>query len=94
MSGWDYSRMVSVLSSCYIAGYYSETEALDKALEAAQVIQQNFDSWDSFIDSYMVGYEYWAGESSEERRGIYEDLKAASDSPYSLDWNMTLEKSW
>lgn len=94
MSGWDYSRMASVLSSCYIAGYYTETEALDKALEAAKVIQQNFDSWDSFIESYMVGYEYWAGESSEERRGIYEDLKAAPDSPYSLDWNMTLEKSW
>lgn len=94
MSGWDYSRMASVLSSCYIAGYYTETEALDKALEAAKIIQQKFDSWDSFIDSYMLGYEYWAGESSEERRGIYEDLKAAPDSPYNLDWNMTLEKSW
>lgn len=94
ISGWDYSRMASVLSSCYIAGYYTETEALDKALEAAKIIQQKFDSWDSFIDSYMLGYEYWAGESSEERRGIYEDLKAAPDSPYNLDWNMTLEKNW
>ena len=35
-----------------------------------------------------------AEESSEERRGIYADLKAASDSPYSVDFNLTLEKTW
>ncbi len=94
MSAWDYSRAMSVLSNAYIAGYYTETEALDKSLEIATVIQTVFDSWDAFEDSYMVGYEYWAEESSDERRAVYEELKAAPNSPYSLDWNMTLEKSW
>jgi hypothetical protein len=42
----------------------------------------------------MVGYEYWAEESSDERRAVYEELKAAPDSPYQLDWNLTLEKNW
>ena len=46
------------------------------------------------MESYFAGYEYWAEESSEERRGIYADLKAASDSPYSVDFNLTLEKTW
>lgn len=94
MSAWDYSRVMSVLANCYIAGYYTETEALDKSLEIAEVIQGAFDSWDSFVDSYMVGYEYWAEESSDERRALYEEIKAASDSPYRLDWNLSLEKSW
>lgn len=94
MSAWDYSRAMSVLSNCYIAGYYTEKEALDMSLEIAGTIQTFYDSWDAFMDSYMMGYEYWAEESSDDRRAVYEGLKAAPNSPYRLDWNLTLEKSW
>lgn len=94
IAAWDYSRAMSLLSYYYIAGYYTETEALDMSLELAAVIQSSFDSWDAFMESYLIGYEYWAEESSEERRAAYEELKAASDSPFAVDWNLTLEKSW
>jgi len=94
MIAWDYSRAMSVLSECYLAGYYTETEALDMSLTVGELIQENFDSWESFIESYLVGYEYWAEESSDERRALYEELKAASDNPYTVDFNLTLEKSW
>lgn len=94
IAAWDYSRAMSLLGYYYLAGYYTEEEALDKAFEVAQTIQGTFDSWDGFMESYFEGYEYWAGESSDERRGIYEEIKAASDNPYSIDWNLTLEKSW
>lgn len=93
-AGWDYSRAMSLLGYYYLAGYYTEEEALDQSLEAAAVIQNTFDSWDSFMESYFVGYEYWAGESSDERRAIYEEIKAASDSPFQLDWGMALQKTW
>lgn len=43
------------------------------------------------MESYFRGYEYWAEESSDERRDIYEEIKADPNGPYSLDWNMTLE---
>ena len=46
------------------------------------------------MDSYFIGYEYWAEESSDERRAVYEDLKAASDSPFNVDWNLEFEKTW
>ena len=94
IAGWDYSRAMSLLGYYFIAGYYTEQEALDASLELAQTIQGAFDSWDSFMESYFVGYEYWAEESSQERRDVYADLKAASDSPYNVDFNLTLEKSW
>ena len=45
-------------------------------------------------DSYLAGYEYWSEESSDERRAVYEKIKAAEDTPYSLDWNLNLEKTW
>ena len=46
------------------------------------------------MENYLVGYEYWAEESSDERRAIYEELNAASDNPYAVDFNLTLEKTW
>lgn len=94
IGAWDYSRAMSLCGFYYLAGYYTETEALDKSLEIASTIQGMYSSWDEFMESYFAGYEWWAEESSDERRAVYEELKAESDSPYNLDFGMTLEKSW
>jgi hypothetical protein len=74
----------------YIAGFYTEQEALDKSLEIAQIIQKRFSSWDEMMDSYLRGYEYWSYESGEDRREVYEDIKTRNDNPYLLDWNLPL----
>lgn len=94
ISAWDYSRMMTILADSYLAGYYTKEEALDASLEVAKAIQNSYDSWDQFMEGYFVGYEYWTFESSDERRAVYEELKAASDSPYNIDWNLPLEKCW
>lgn len=93
-AGWDYSRAMSLLGYYYLAGYYTEEEALDKSLEVAETIQDSFGSWDEFMESYFIGYEYWAEESSADRREIYEEIKVSDNNPFRLDWNMTFEKSW
>ncbi len=79
ITGWDYCRALNLMSFYYLAGYYTEEEALDKSLEIAR---------------YMRGYEYWAEESSADRQAVYEDLKTRSDNPYTVDYNTTLEKTW
>lgn len=94
IDGWDYCRAMNLLSFYYLAGYYTEQEALDKSLEIAQTMQPLFGSWDELMDSYLRGYEYWAEESSAERRAIYEDLKSRDDNPYAVDYNLDLEKTW
>lgn len=94
VAAWDYCRAMNLLSFYYLAGYYTEAETLDKSLEIAQTMQPLFSSWDEMIESYMCGYEYWAEESSSERRAIYEDLKGRTDNPYAVDYNLTLEKTW
>ncbi len=43
------------------------------------------------MESYLCGYEYWAEESSEERRTIYEELKSRDDNPYAVDYKIVLE---
>lgn len=93
-AGWDYSRAMTLLSFYYLTGLYTEEEALEQSLAVAKTIQATFDSWDDFMESYFVGYEYGMEADSEDRREIYEQLKASPDNPFALDWNTTLEKSW
>ena len=85
---------MNLLGFYYLAGYYTEQEALDLSLELATQIQPLYASWDELIDSYLRGYEYWAEESSDERRAVYEDLKSRPDNPFAVDYNTVLEKTW
>lgn len=94
IDGWDLCRAMSLLGWYYVADYYTESEALDKSLEVAQVIQKTFSSWDDLMDSYFLGYEYWASEDSSPRREVYEDIKTRDGSPYALPWDLPLERSW
>lgn len=94
IDAWDYSRAISLLGWYYLAGYYTETEALDKALEVAQIIQKEFSSWDEFNQSYCRGYSYWAKDDSSERWAIYEKLKSDPKGPFQMAWDTELKKTW
>lgn len=93
-SAWDYSRAISNLGFYYQVGYYTQEEALDKALEIAKIIQTRFDSWDSYNQSYLAGYNAWRGDSGAPREPYLEELKASQHNPFAIDWNLELEKSW
>lgn len=94
IDGWDYCRALSLMSFYYMAGYYTKEEALDKSLEIAKTLQPLYSSWDELVDSYLRGYEYWNESDSSERREVYEELLAADDNPFRVDYNVTLEKTW
>lgn len=94
IDAWDYCRALNLMSFYYIAGYYTKEEALDKSLEIAKTLQPLYESWDDLEDSYLRGYEYWAEESSDDRREIYDSLKEKTDNPYAVDYHTTLEKTW
>ena len=67
---------------------------MDKALEIAKIIQTRFDSWDSYNQSYLAGYNAWRGDSGAPREPYLEELKASQHNPFAIDWNLELEKSW
>ncbi|MEH2958983.1 DUF1266 domain-containing protein [Candidatus Merdisoma sp. JLR.KK006] len=94
ITAWDYCRAMNFLGYYYIAGYYSQEEALDMSLEIAEKIQPMFNSWDELMDSYLRGYEYWSEESSSARKALYEKIKARDDSPYQVDFHTELMKTW
>ena len=98
---FDLSRANQLLGYFYISGLYSYEEALDQSLNVSTIIQENFNSWDDFFDSYFRGYLFINMEdpdeeetSYRERLLIYEDLKDMENSPLSLDFKMNFEKTW
>ena len=94
IDAWDYCRALNLMSFYHVAGYYEKEEALDKSLEIAKELQAKYTSWDELMESYLCGYEYWAEESSEERRAIYEELKGRENNPYAVEYNTVLENTW
>ncbi|MCM0665444.1 YbeU/YbeR family protein [Flavobacterium tyrosinilyticum] len=57
---WDLYRAMYLISACYTVGFYTYEESLNKSLIAAKKIQENFDSWDDYMNNYFLGYQYWS----------------------------------
>ncbi len=101
IDAWDYTRALHLLSWYYVADYYTKEEALDQSLEIAKELQTLYNSWEEMVESYLVGHTYWILEDPNDsssqtfgRRQVYKELKESEDNPYTLNWNMTLEKTW
>ena len=101
VAAWDLSRVGTIMGFGYAAGYCTYEEAMDKMLEAAVKAQELYDSWDSFNQSYLYGYAYWAEESLEDpdssaaqRAGLVETLAGQANGPFSVDWGTELVKEW
>lgn len=101
IDAWDYCRALQLLGWYAVAGYYTEEEALDQSLEIAKMIQETYGSWDELMESYLLGYHYWAEDDASDpqsnsaaRRRVYEDLKAGKNNPYAIAWDTPLEKTW
>ncbi|MBQ8278797.1 MAG: DUF1266 domain-containing protein [Roseburia sp.] len=97
IDAWDYCRIMQLCGSCYYAGFLTLEESLTIQLATAQVIQDQFDSWDAMNTSYLQGYSYWAYGTnySSSRTWSYQQLCEEEDCPYTvLDFNMPLEKFW
>ena len=92
---------MQLLGNYYIAGYYTLEESMDKSLEVAKTLQGMYTSWDEMMDSYLYGYRYWQEDdiddpdsASAARLQVYEELKSSGKNPYTLGWNLPLEKTW
>lgn len=101
IAAWDLSRVGTIMSFGYASGYCTYEESMDKILEAAKKSQELFDSWEDFNKSYLYGYSYWSeesldtpGSSAAERADLVRSMEAQANGPFSIDWNMELEKEW
>lgn len=101
IAAWDLCRVNQLYADCYFCGYLTYEEAMDGSLENSLLMQQMYSSWEEMVASYMMGYQFWQGDliisedsPTMERYHYYEMLCERADGPYTLDWNMKLEKDW
>lgn len=101
IAAWDLCRVNQLYADFYICGYMTYEEAMDASLENSKILQQMYPSWEAMMNSYILGYQFWQSDPcvtedspTLKRYNYYEILHALDDGPYTLDWNMELEKSW
>lgn len=101
IAAWDLCRANQLYAHFYICGYMTYEEAMDASLENSLILQEMYPSWEEMMDSYMLGYQFWRNDPgmdddspTMERYQYYEMLRQTENGPYTLDWDMKLEKSW
>lgn len=101
IAAWDLCRVNQLYADFYICGYMTYEQAMDASLENSKILQQMYPSWEAMVDAYMLGYQFWQSDPcltedspTLKRYGYYEILREMDNGPYTLDWNMELDKSW
>lgn len=101
IAAWDLSRANQLYADFYICGYMTYEEAMDASLKNSLKLQEMYDSWDDMVSAYMLGYQFWQSDPcltddspTMRRYECVETLAEMEDGPYTLDWDMKLEKCW
>lgn len=88
-AGWDIGRLVFVARLCYDAGYITDAEAWQLIEIGNDLARSEFDNWQSYAKSYVIGRAMWGGKSSFNSgiASIADNLLASPDSPWvQLGW--------
>ena len=82
--GWDCGRLSFVSRLCYDAQYITEAEAWEYINQAHQLAVDNFDSWQGYAKSYVIGRAMWGGtnNANEDVIAIAEYLLREPNSPW------------
>lgn len=83
---WDMCRISHLVQWGYIAGYLDVKEAQAMIEPAAQILREQFTSWDDVITNWLDGYAFTAGIDPEEpendyekRQQVYQELQEAQE---------------
>lgn len=68
---YDISRYVNLVRWGYQVGFFSDGETWALIVPAARAAQANFDSWQAFGHSFLVGREFWGGESVADDQPLF-----------------------
>lgn len=101
--GWDTARVAYLSQYCYLAGYLSMEEMLDLAVDAGEMAQSAFSSWEELMESYLLGTQFWQQENAGDpqsmtfqRRRLYDEICQGKHShgynPFLVDFHTPLSK--
>lgn len=97
---WQLCRSMQLLGMCFVAGWCTRAEMVDRSCRVGRRMQEHFRSWEELCQGFLEGYYSWrerefgrddAQRALKERRDIYAELQARPDSPYRLNWYYPLD---
>jgi len=92
-AAWDLGRLVNVARWCERLGYISKDELRRRIVQAAQLAQRHYRSWEEFSLGYLVGRFEWGGRNTmmDDLVRINASLLKHPRSPWvNLPWNEPL----
>ncbi len=87
---WDLGRVSFVAGKAYVAGFLEEAEAWTACMQAARVLQQQLTSWEAFGRDYLLGREWFFGETDRAMHHIYRALVLEREGAWSIAWATSL----
>ena len=101
IKSWDLGRNVSLCRWGYEVGFLSETEAWNKIMYYARLIQPLYRSWEEYGYTYAIGRIFWASgagagdrttSTSERTMSVFNKLiKGEAGQWHNLKWNINLK---
>lgn len=91
---WDYCRLIGILEDCYYLGYITREEAIKEIISAAQVLQENFPSWEAMAQNHLLGRKFWDKNAfgTEELNQTVDWLLTDKSSPWLIyQWDYPLK---
>ncbi|MFV0520207.1 MAG: DUF1266 domain-containing protein [Lachnospirales bacterium] len=97
--GFDLGRANMLIFYSYIADYISLNQAIQYSVDICDLIQSNFENWSQYNESYLNGVYYLCEDTADFK--IYEEYKAKEEdvlnlenTPYLVEFDLDLEKSY
>ncbi|NRT29264.1 hypothetical protein B0I68_002869 [Clostridium beijerinckii] len=89
---WDLCRVCNVAGWGFLAQYITYEEAIQISVDACEILQASYTSWDDMMESYFLGLWYWCEDytTTQNRMGWYESSKKNSESIYNIPWDTVL----
>lgn len=91
MLAWDMQRILTIVGAAYMGGIMEYEEASELAFKVCIILQENFSSWDDYVGSYTLGYQFWRKRNKKDRLIYYKRLKRFSWI-YKIPWNTKLKE--
>lgn len=79
---WDAARYVHLIRLSFVAGYIDDTQAWAEILKLAPLIEDRFESWMEFSQSFLIGRTFWSGSDDPQIKALCEKLLGHPASPW------------
>lgn len=89
---WDLCRATQLLGWGYRAGYMEYEKAYLLSVALCKIIQENFESWEHMIDSYIMGLFYWSEHARYTNKVFSRFDRGVSGSFFNIDWHIPLSE--